>query len=35
MVDDRKHFTINRARQYGKTMTLGRLQSVMREEYLV
>ena len=35
MVDDGKYFTINRARQYGKTTTLDALETRLRPEYNV
>ncbi|MBR1796573.1 MAG: AAA-like domain-containing protein [Clostridiales bacterium] len=35
LVDAGKYFTINRARQYGKTTTLKALQQVLRNEYTV
>ena len=35
LVDDGKYFTINRARQYGKTTTLAALSKVLEKEYLV
>ena len=35
MVDDGKYFTINRARQYGKTTTLKALEEYLADEYLV
>ncbi|MCD7763528.1 MAG: AAA-like domain-containing protein [Lachnospiraceae bacterium] len=35
MVDDGKYFTINRARQYGKTTTLYALTEYLNEEYMV
>ncbi|MBQ9327074.1 MAG: AAA-like domain-containing protein [Solobacterium sp.] len=35
LVDAGKYFTINRARQYGKTTTLRALQEVLKEEYIV
>jgi len=35
MVDDGKYFTINRARQYGKTTTLSALRSTLEETYYV
>ena len=35
MVDDGKYFTINRARQYGKTTTLKVLQSALQDDYIV
>ena len=35
LVDDGKYFTINRARQYGKTTTLTALKRVIQEEYIV
>ena len=35
MVDDKKYFTINRARQYGKTTTLKALAGALRGEYCV
>ena len=35
LVDDGKYFTINRARQYGKTTTLTELRKVLTSEYLV
>ena len=35
MVDAGQYFTINRARQYGKTTTLRQLREYLKEEYLV
>ena len=35
LVDEGKYFTINRARQYGKTTTLKALQKSLSEEYVV
>ena len=35
MVDAGEYFTINRARQYGKTTTLNALKNVLKEEYVV
>ena len=35
MVDAGQYFTINRARQYGKTTTLHALAQYLQEEYLV
>lgn len=35
LVDDGKYFTINRARQYGKTTTLRALQQVLREDVVL
>lgn len=35
LVDDGKYFTMNRARQYGKTTTLTALKRVLQEEYVV
>ena len=35
MVDDGEYFTINRARQYGKTTTLAALAGKLTEDYLV
>lgn len=35
MVDHGSYFVINRARQYGKTTTLGCLADVLKEEYIV
>ena len=35
LVDDGKYFTINRARQYGKTTTLNALQQILKNDYLV
>ena len=35
LVDEGKYFTINRARQYGKTTTLRALSRYLREEYFV
>ena len=35
MVDDGKYFTINRARQYGKTTTLSELRKYLRDRYTV
>ncbi|MCL2046109.1 MAG: AAA-like domain-containing protein [Oscillospiraceae bacterium] len=35
LIDDRSYFTINRARQYGKTTTLAMLRRALKEEYLV
>ncbi|MCL1918073.1 MAG: AAA-like domain-containing protein [Peptococcaceae bacterium] len=34
LVDDQCYFTINRARQYGKTTTLAVLKKVLRDEYI-
>ena len=34
LVDDGSYFTINRARQYGKTTTLSRLHKTLPEEYI-
>ena len=34
-VDDGKYFTINRARQYGKTTTIGALETELRSDYTV
>ena len=34
LVDNRSYFTINRARQYGKTTTLSRLHKTLPEEYI-
>ncbi len=33
LVDNRKYFVINRARQYGKTTTLWALKQYLKEEY--
>ena len=33
LVDEGKYFTINRARQYGKTTTLAALAAYIREDY--
>ena len=33
MVDEKKYFTINRARQYGKTTTLKALANYLQDEY--
>lgn len=35
LVDDRKYFTINRARQYGKTTTLRALSQYLQQDYYV
>jgi len=35
LVDDGKYFTINRARQYGKTTTLKQLRNALLDEYIV
>ena len=35
LVDAGKYFTINRARQYGKTTTLKSLQRILKENYIV
>ena len=35
MVDDGDYFTINRARQYGKTTTLSLLKQMLKSEYIV
>lgn len=35
MVDAGQYFTINRARQYGKTTTLRGLKEYLKDEYLV
>ena len=35
LVDEGKYFTINRARQYGKTTTLRALAEMLRDEYYV
>ena len=35
LVDSRCYFTINRARQYGKTTTLAMLKRALVDEYLV
>ena len=35
MVDNGDYFTINRARQYGKTTTLKALQRFLKKEYIV
>ncbi len=35
LVDDGKYFTINRARQYGKTTTLKALQRALQRDYIV
>ena len=35
MVDEGAYFTINRARQYGKTTTLAALEKALKEDYLV
>ena len=35
MVDNGQYFTINRARQYGKTTTLQALKKILRQKYLV
>ena len=35
MVDKKLYFTINRARQYGKTTTLLALEHLLKEEYTV
>jgi hypothetical protein len=35
LIDDRCYFTINRARQYGKTTMLAALKRVLRDDYIV
>ena len=35
LIDDKYYFTINRARQYGKTTTLGMLERTLKDEYAV
>jgi hypothetical protein len=35
LVDRRRYFTINRARQYGKTTTLAHLRNALRDDYYV
>jgi len=35
LVDNRSYFTINKARQYGKTTTLAALERFLRDEYIV
>ena len=35
LVDDRSYFTINRARQYGKTTTLSMLEKTIQDDYIV
>ena len=35
LVDERRYFTINRARQYGKTTTLNELSKALADEYIV
>lgn len=35
MVDAGQYFTINRARQYGKTTTLRALEKILAEDYIV
>lgn len=35
MVDEKKYFTINRARQYGKTTTLKALEEYLKNDYIV
>ncbi len=35
LVDNKKYFTINRARQYGKTTTLSELYKVLKNDYIV
>ncbi len=35
LIDKKKYFTINRARQFGKTTTLGALPNFLREKYIV
>ena len=35
MIDDGEYFTINRARQYGKTTTLSALSSFLEQKYLI
>lgn len=35
MIDSGKYFTINRARQYGKTTTLNSLEDYLKDEYVV
>ena len=34
LIDDGAHFTINRARQYGKTTTLNMLSKMLSKDYL-
>ena len=35
MVDEKKYFTINRPRQYGKTTTLKALEEYLKNDYIV
>lgn len=35
MIDNGQYFTVNRARQYGKTTTLHALESFLKDEYTV
>ena len=35
MIDDGKYFTINRARQYGKTTTLAALVKLLSDDYII
>ena len=35
MVDEGQYFTINRARQYGKTTTLNALERILEDDYVV
>ena len=35
MVDEGEYFTINRARQYGKTTTIAALKRVLEKQYIV
>ena len=35
MIDAGKYFTINRARQYGKTTTIAALKRALKDEYIV
>ena len=35
MIDRGDYFTINRARQYGKTTTLGALERLLKKDYIV
>ena len=35
LIDDRRYFTINRARQYGKTTMLAALERALKDEYIV
>jgi predicted AAA+ superfamily ATPase len=35
LIDDRCYFTINRARQYGKTTMLAALERALKNEYII